>query len=148
MKSINCARNPSFFLINFHGWLQAKTTIFFFFFFTKCERSNFIHILTKRCISQSCSLKAKLKSCNCSNLSYENRLVWVWYAVFAYIWNASTPQPCYPTHRAAYTRQSPFCVSIPRVFVFIWRTIYTYFHEIGSYSWWCQPVYQCQYSVA
>ncbi len=24
-----------------------------------------------------------------------------------------------------------FCVSIPRVFVFIWRTIYMHFHEIG-----------------
>ncbi len=24
-----------------------------------------------------------------------------------------------------------FCISIPRVFVFIWRTIYTHFHETG-----------------
>ncbi len=24
-----------------------------------------------------------------------------------------------------------FCISIPQVFVFIWRTIYTHFHEIG-----------------
>ncbi len=44
----------------------------------------------------------------------------------------------YPTtlilnHRVEYTRQSPFfhIISIPQAFVFIWRTIYTHFHEIG-----------------
>ncbi len=40
---------------------------------------------------------------------------------------ANTHLPHNPTHCVSYSRLSPF---IPRVFVLIWRTIYTHFHEI------------------
>ncbi len=37
---------------------------------------------------------------------------------------------CTPNTFVSYIRQSPFFfVSIPRVFIFIWHTIYTHFHE-------------------
>ncbi len=35
-----------------------------------------------------------------------------------------------PTHRVAHTRQSQFFRINTTNFIFIWRTIYTHFHEI------------------
>ncbi len=65
-------------------------------------------------------------------------LACIWYKVFtgiwywnllACIWYASTPQPLSYPLRSIHTPKSFFFVSIPRVFIFIWHTIYTHFHE-------------------
>ncbi len=54
-----------------------------------------------------------------------------YYAQFSRTYDTHLPHNPNPTHRVAYTQQkSIFFVSIPQVFIFIWCTIYTHFHEI------------------
>ncbi len=65
---------------------------------------------------------------------YVIRIVWrVYNTQFLLSYDKHIPLNPNPTHRVAYTRQSPFLHSHTTIFVFIWRrpTIYTDFHEIG-----------------
>ncbi len=56
-------------------------------------------------------------------------MAYIWYKR---VWHAYNTQfSCaYDTKCIGVHRIRSFCVSIPRVFIFIWRTIYTHFHKI------------------
>ncbi len=74
-------------------------------------------------------------------------LAYIWYAVFACIWyeicwhayntllsrtyDTHLPHDPNPTHRVAYSRQSPFLRINTTSFRFLFGVLYTHFHEIG-----------------
>ncbi len=79
--------------------------------------------------------------CTCLACIYYAVFACIWYEIcwraydaqFSHTYDTHLPHNPNPTHCVAYTHN--FCISIPQVFVFIWRTIYTHFHEIGLNLW-------------
>lgn len=64
-------------------------------------------------------------------LTWKN-LVWHAYDTqFSCIYDTHLPHNPKPTHCIAYAHQSPFLHVNTTSFHFVWRTIYTHFHEIG-----------------
>ncbi len=91
---------------------------------------------TSKCVVRQIKMKTRGIDTQKWTLAY----IWyerVWSAYntqFSRSYDTHLPHSPNPTHRVAYTRQSQFLrINNTRVFIFIWRTIYTHFHEIGLF---------------